>query len=156
MRHKPVTKTLVALTIAAFAAVPVMAFNDGTGPHAVYDDIARNAATVQSEAREISQMLKGKSYDIGVVKQKLAAMEEHAAKVHQSLAQLQPSDDWSQEQRAEFDRLKSVAELMNIFIEDKRSNLEGDRAERKMLRAKADGIAIRAELVQKSALRLRG
>lgn len=151
--------TIRLATAAALFTIPVMA-SDRASVGFYLDQIVAQAKQTQTEAREISGMLKAKQPQFAAVSGKMEQLERHASDVNRLIASLEGSfaPTLTGVQSHELQRMKNVMAIINVFIENKKQLLASDRraSQRSLLRAKADGIAQRAALVQESALRIRG
>lgn len=158
------THPIIWSMILAVAAVPAFG-NDshgsaaGSQPKSAWvDQVVAEAKKAQIEAREISDLLKDKRSDTARIASKLAYLSQHAAKVNELIASLDVASlQLTPAQMSEFERMKQASQILNIFVENKRNLLDAGKLQthRGLLRAKADGIAKRAEFVQVSALRAR-
>ena len=116
------------------------------------------AKKVQLEAQDISKELRVKQFDLNKVKEMMTNLTGHVEAVNKMVVELQPMEpSMTEDQKAKFNLVKTKAELLTIFAANKKDMLLGDRPEknRSLLRAKADGIAKRSELLQQSAMALR-
>lgn len=137
------------LIIGAFAALSLTA--------ADMPGIAEEARKVQNEAQQVGQMLRAKSPDYSEVSTRLEAVERHNDALREMILQFEAKHPGlSQDKHAELERMKQTAAVKDIFIENKKGILAQDDRDknRRLLRAKADGIAKRAEILQASALRM--
>jgi chromosome segregation ATPase len=122
------------------------------------NQIVAEAKSTQAEAREISSLLKAKTPDLDRVKSKMETLTDHATNLAQHIAALEAHfDELTVRQQQELARMKNVSALLQLFVEQKRLGLEQAEAarNRSLLRAQADGIALRAGMVERSALKLR-
>lgn len=151
------TPKSMILSAAAFVMAVAPAFaTDHRTASSHLDEIVTSAKKTQLEAREISNLLKVKTPDYDRVRTKMQLLTEHAADVNRLVAELEASNpSLSSSQQAEFNRLKEIAKLVDVFVTNKNNLLASSDLNRKLLRAKADGIAKRAEMVQESAIRIR-
>ena len=150
--------------ILAVAAVPAYAnethdtssLSSLKGP--VIEQVVSEAKKAQLEAREIADLLKRRRPDMARLESKLQYLAQHSSRLNELIAsidaaawQLNPS------QAAEFERMKQASQILNIFVDNKQKLLQSGQISknRGLLRAKAEGIAKRAEFVQVSALRVR-
>lgn len=150
--------------ILAVAAMPAFG-NDSHGSaspgqsrSAWVDQVVAEAKKAQLEAREISDLLKNKRSDTTRIASKLEYLSQHAAKVNELIASIDPASlQLTTAQMSEFERMKQASQILKIFVENKQQLLSSGKVQthRGLLRAKADGIAKRAEFVQVSALRVR-
>ncbi len=154
MRHL----TLTALTIAAVAlGLPRSAAGD---PRAPLDDVVASAAYVRIEAMELTQVLRDRRPNMLVVLQRLSVLQERARTLQETLATvddetiiLVPAD------RVSLQRARAASDALIVLLQNKATLLaDPERAarERRLIRAKAEGIAKRAELVEDEVARVRG
>ncbi|HBY63551.1 MAG TPA: hypothetical protein DEH78_27315 [Solibacterales bacterium] len=116
------------------------------------------AKKVQLEAQDISKELRVRQFDLNKVKEMMTSLTAHVEAVNKMVAELQPMEQsMTGQQQAKFNLIKTKAELLTIFATNKQGMLLGDQPEksRSVLRAKAEGIAKRSEMLQKSAMALR-
>jgi ABC-type transporter Mla subunit MlaD len=152
------TRKSLLLSIAALA-ITVAPASANLKPHAAaqLDQIVAAAKTIQTDAQDVSTLLRAKTPNFDRVSEKMQVMGEHSTELNRLIEQLEAANtEATPAQRAEFDRMKELAQLVNIFVANKSDLLSAPRRERNVLRAKADGIAKRAGLLQQSAQRVRG
>lgn len=116
------------------------------------------AKKVQLEAQDISRQLRVKQFDLNKLTEMMTNLTGQVETVNKMVLELQPMEpSMNEHQKAKFTLVKTKAELLTIFANNKTDMLLGDRPEknRSLLRAKADGIAKRSELLQQSAMALR-
>lgn len=128
-----------ALSLSAFAAN--------------LESITESANKTQAEAREIAAMLKVKKPDFDAVKNRMATLESHSDELTKMIEEAEPTLG----SQAEFAKVRELAKIVAVFVDNKKAMLESDdRAKnRELLRAKADGIAQRAELIRRAAQKLK-
>lgn len=143
----PMKRTTLTAIAAALLALPVFASS-------TYDQIAQHAQKTQQEAREIAKLLRSKNADVSSAAGMLDKVEQHAAEVKKMIDETDTST-LSAKQKAEFDRMKMAADVMAVFINNKRALLQDAGKNRALLRAKAEGIALRASIVEQSAAKLK-
>lgn len=151
------TRNSLILTAVAFAMTAAPAFANGDHSTASQlDQIAAVAKQTQSEAREAATLLRAKNPDYERVNGMMETLRGHSAEVNRLIAEFEGANhSMTSSQRAEFDRLKELAQLLDIFVTNKSNMLTASKRDRNLLRAKADGIAKRAEMVHQSALKIR-
>ena len=152
----PVAKNHFLRIALAALVLTVPAFANTNPSH--LDQLVADAKQTQLEAREIGVLLKAKSPDFELVRSRMQTRIQHASKLNDSVAEFEAANaTLTPRQQAEFDRIKSAAAVLKIFAENKHGILAGSdvREQRSLLRAKAEGIAKRAELVQVSAHKIR-
>jgi chromosome segregation ATPase len=119
--------------------------------------LTESARSARSEAREIRQMLQGKKPDLEQVRVKMDLLSQHAASLRQQVAEMEASaSSLNTVQKAEFEKAKTMAELIHIFVMNKSDLLSRTDAHRQIsfLRAKADGIEKRAQLLERALTRI--
>jgi len=150
--------TLTALTIAALAlGLPRSAAAD---PRAPLDDVLASAADVRIEAMELTQVLRDRRPNMLVVLQRLSVLQERARTLQENMAtvdvetiSLVPAD------RVSLQRARAASDALMVLLQNKAALLaDPERAarERRLIRAKAEGIAKRAEVVADQVARVRG
>ncbi|MBC7925565.1 MAG: hypothetical protein H7039_07900 [Bryobacteraceae bacterium] len=151
--------TCRSLSFAALALVlfgPEQAPAEELAPKA--EQLVTEAKKVQLEAQDISKELKPRGFDLARVQEMMANLERHVTSVDQLVKDLAPHEpQMTSHQKAKYEAVKMKAQLLTVFITNKRNILAGDELSknRSLLRSKADGIARRAELLQQSAMALR-
>lgn len=122
------------------------------------------AAKLLSESRaarqtatQLAYQLKQKNADLSKVGDHIASVEENANKIQDLVKELETSGaTLNQRQRATLDNTRQLAELMKVFLDNKKT-LVADGAspeEREMLRAQAVGVAKRAEMIEKNVSKM--
>ncbi len=157
------TKTPVTLTTriaqTAFAVVITAGAALAADASATLPSIVDAAKRTHNEAREISSMLQVKNPDLDAVRGRVATLATHSNELDQLVRAAEAEmHSLSDPQKAELVRMQNLAKLVAVFVDNKQAILNADNAQkhRTLLRAKANGIAERAELLQRSALRLKG
>lgn len=122
------------------------------------------AAKLLSESRaarqtatQLAYQLKQKNADLSKVGDHIASVEENATKIQDLVKELEASGaTLSQRQRATLDNTRQLAELMKVFLDNKKTMIAdgASPAEREMLRAQAVGVAKRAELIEKNVSKM--
>jgi chromosome segregation ATPase len=151
-----VRTSLLALTVAAAALATT--HETSRAYSEPLNQIVAEAKSTQAEAREISSLLKSKTPDLDRVKAKMETLTSHAANLAEHIAALEAhADELSAPQQQELARMKNVSALLQVFVEQKQKGLEQAEASRNrsLLRAQADGIALRAGMLERSALKFR-
>ena len=147
-----VRTSLLALAVSAVALATTHAYTEPL------NQIVAEAKSTQAEAREISTLLKSKTPDLERVKSRMETLTSHAAALAEHITALEShADELSPSQRQELARMKNISALLHVFIEQKQKGLEQAEAfrNRSLLRAQADGIALRANMLERSALKFR-
>jgi chromosome segregation ATPase len=156
-------KTITAIRTSLLAlAVAAAALATTHETSRVYTEplnqIVAEAKSTQAEAREISSLLKSKTPDLDRVKAKMETLTVHAGSLAEHIAALEShAHELSMPQQQELARMKEISALLQLFVEQKKLGLEQAEAlrNRSLLRAQADGIALRAGMVERSAQKLR-
>jgi hypothetical protein len=151
------TRKFSVLSIAALVIAVAPAFAN-LNPDAVaqLDQIVAAAKTIETDAQDVSALLRVKTPNYDRVGEKMQVIGEHSGELNRLIEQLESSNsNMTVAQRAEFNRIQELGQLVNIFFVNKSDLLSAQRLERNVLRAKADGIARRAGLLQKAAQRIR-
>lgn len=113
--------------------------------------LAESRATRQT-AMQMAEQLKKKNADLSQMQQHLATVEQGATKIQSLLKELENSGaTLNERQRASLETSHKLAEVMNVFVENKKTLVAGSasREEREQLRGQALGVAKRAELIEK-------
>ncbi|MBL8230505.1 MAG: hypothetical protein JNL98_18585 [Bryobacterales bacterium] len=122
------------------------------------EQLVTEAKKVQLEAEDISKALKPRDFDLPKVKEMMTTLDEHIQKVDALVKELAPFEaGMTAAQKSRYEAVKMKSQLLTVFATNKKTMLDGGDAakNRGLLRAKADGIAQRAEMLQKSAMALR-
>lgn len=120
------------------------------------DQISADAGKARAEALEIKTLLKAKAPDMAQVQQKLDTLRTHVDQLKVTTDALDPAQyQLTTAQAAELDKVRKTAEVLQVFVQNK-ADMLADGADRSLLRAKADGVARRAAVVEQSVARLRG
>jgi predicted component of viral defense system (DUF524 family) len=150
-------KTVLTLVLLATTSSFALA-NTNPDTAANLTQIVTEAKKTQLEAKEIGNLLKVKKPDLERVNSKMQLLEQHVEAVRQLISEFESSHaTLTETQKAELDRMKTTAEVLRIFVDNKKTILASGEAiqKRNTLRAKAIGIAMRAELMQQSAIKIR-
>lgn len=143
--------TILALTFAAFTALPAAA--DSTA----FRDIIGDAANIQMDAEALGEKLKSKVLDQSAIKADVAALARHVDALKKDIENLDGRmQDVSPEQRKNWELAKTKAQLLQVFSDWKMMQVEsGDlNKNRALLRSQAQGLALRAALLQRTVNRL--
>jgi hypothetical protein len=150
-------RTLAVTSLTAVALLAAAPPSVAASPS--IDQIVADAQKVRIEAREVKALLKDRAADPVVVQQRLTVIEAHAQSLKSAIAAMRASDtSLTSTQVAALERAQAAAETLLVLLDNK-STMVADAAEfqrkRGLLRAKADGIAQRAEIVEKQMAVLR-
>ena len=151
------TAILGIATAALIAAAPAAAAAR-TSP--AVDQIVADAQKVREEAQEVKLLLKHRAADAAALQQRLGVIETHAKALKAAIAEVRTSQtSLTSKQLEALERAHGAAETLLVMLTNKAA-IVADAArfekERGLLRAKADGIARRAQLVEQQMERLRG
>jgi hypothetical protein len=122
-----------------------------------WNDLKAKAESTKSVANQLAQTLKqSKSADPSVLNEHTAKLDQHVDELKAVVAQIDASN-LNAKQREEFEKMKQIAEVMDIFVENKKNIIaNGDlQKQRRLLQAKAEGIALRSDLLLKSAAKIK-
>jgi hypothetical protein len=140
-------------------ALGMMVSSASAETRATFDQIAADAQRVRVEAQEVRQLLRSGQPDFALVQQRLQTLERHAQALRQSMDGLDASAvETSDRHKAALERARAATETLLVILNNKATMLaDTDSAarQRSLLRAKADGIAKRAGIVEKQMAQLR-
>ncbi len=122
------------------------------------EELITEAKKVQLEAVGIGKELRVKTFQVDKVKGMLDVLVGHVEAIERIAAELASFEtQMSSEQKTKYEAIKVKSQILTIFAKNKKDMLMGEdpSQNRAMLRAKADGIAKRAEMLQQSAMVLR-
>lgn len=143
------TLTITLLTAGLLWATAPAAVAETRGS---FDQVVADAQTIRTEALDVKRLLKDKSADPTAVAQRVATLEAHAKSLKTALAYLQGDQTLTPSQRAAVDKAMAATEPMIVILNNKLSLLaDAEKAakQRGLLRDKADGIAKRAQMVER-------
>lgn len=149
MRHLMMTMGLALGMLVSSASANTVA---------TFDQIAAEAQKVRVEAQEVKQLLKAKKPDFALVQQRLDALETHAQALRQSMSAVDAAAAMTPAQTAALERARAATDTLLVMLDNKATMLadaEAATRQRGLLRAKADGIAKRAGIVEKQMAQLR-
>ncbi|MBY0506870.1 MAG: hypothetical protein K2X03_23320 [Bryobacteraceae bacterium] len=114
------------------------------------------AQKLESDATAVQQALKNKKHDATEVKAKIAAMSADVAALHQLVKQFEATQpQLSGRDQQDWTLMKDRVAVLGIFHDNKQRLAAEDLGKhRGMVRAFADGVALRAKLLRESALKL--
>jgi hypothetical protein len=145
---KLITKTASCLMMTAFSA---MAMNQ----HFV-DPMIASAQNIQRHANLVSAAMKDKKADAGDVQKKIEAMRADVAGLNELVAQFEATNpQFSASEGALWKLVKDKVQLLGIF-HDQKSKLASEdfTRHRALIRAHADGVAKRAEMLRRTLTKL--
>lgn len=148
-------KTLTLMTMALAAAMAT-ATEPGAGASSPLRELMSEAKAFEMQAREASQMLKKKNFDVTALQQALDQKGETLGKL-QSLAAAHEASatNTTAAQQKDWEAVKMKIQLLEIFHGTKNELVAQDaNKNRGLLRAHAQGLAVRAEALQKTLRRM--
>lgn len=140
-------------------ALGMMVSGASADTRASFDQIAADAQRVRVEAQEMKQLLRSGKPDFALVQQRLQTLDTHAQALRQSMDGVEASDaEMTAPHKDALKRARAATDTLMAMLSNKATLLaDTDSAarQRSLLRAKADGIAKRAGIVEKQMARLR-
>ncbi len=112
--------------------------------------------TTREMAMQIAEQLR-KTADTAAVRDQIPVLEEHAASIRQLISDLESQGmALTDRQRRQLETARKVAEILNVFIENKKQMLDAvsSSRDRDTLRYQAIGVAQRAEIIEKTIAKL--
>ena len=108
---------------------------------------------VETDARAISTALKSKNAPVDEVHKRLAAMDADLAKLREAIREVEATEpEMSVRDKRDWDLLKTKAQLLEVFYTNKKNLVAEDlKKNRSMIRAHANGVALRAEKLRQTA-----
>jgi len=124
------------------------------------DQITTQAREVRAEARTIKALLQLKQPDFSVIRQRLDGLDAQGKALGEMLAALDADGaSLTPAQRAAVQQSKLAVDAMKVILANK-STLLADEAQalknRSLLRAKAEAVAKRAEMIDRNFSKARG
>jgi hypothetical protein len=138
---KKLTYTLMTFTLAGLTA---QADNN-------LEALRNHAGQVYLESMSIKQMLKQKSPDLDLIRQKVETTKEDVAKIQHLVSEVENSpSSILKSDAAAWEEIKLRASVLAVIHDHKAAltSEEGLRKQRSALRAHVDGVAIRAVKLQ--------
>lgn len=150
--HRVLASAFVVLTLTLASAVPASASS--------VDQVTAQARDVRAEARAIKALLQMKQPDFAVIRQRLDGLDARGKALGATLAALEADGtSLTPAQRAAVQQSKLAVDAMQVILTNK-SALLADEAQalknRHLLRAKAEAVAKRAEMVDRHFTKARG
>lgn len=148
-------RTFLMLTFTAALATAGLRANSTENLNNQIDRIVAEAQAVEQHAVNLSRTLKDKRADLSKASEMTAGLKERIRTVKDLVNQIEPSV--ADSNREVYEKVVLKAQLLEIIANNKEQLLNREEAARKrsLLRANADGIAKRAEMLQQSALKLK-
>lgn len=145
--------TLSMILVCALAVIPAAANSNAP----VSEQIQSEARELRVMANDVANTLKQKRADVGAVEAKLDQFVQRASEINRLIGEMESSGltlDGRRQQ--EFDRLKTLALTLNIFVDNKKDLIAGgvDASQREQLRSHAVGVATRADLIEKTVRKI--
>lgn len=145
--------TLITMALAAMTATATEPAHSAGSP---LRELMNEAKAFEMQAREASQMLKNKKYDVAALQQALEKKGETLAKLQTLAASYEASaSSLTPAQQKDWETVKTKIKLLEIFHATKNDLVAKDpNKNRSLLRAHAQGLALRAEALQKTLQRM--
>lgn len=112
--------------------------------------------TTRQMAMQIAEQLR-KTADTAAVRDQIPVLEQHAASIRQLISDLESQGaTLNARQRQQLETARKVAEILNVFLENKKRMLNSVTSprDRDQVRYQAIGVAQRAELIEKTIAKL--
>jgi hypothetical protein len=115
-----------------------------------------SARGIERDASLVSQSLKTKKVDAGVVQEKISAMSSDVGALMALVAEVEAQGmHMSDRDRADWKLIRDKVQLLEIFHTQKQKLAFEDIAKhRSLIRAHADGLVFRAQKLQQTAVKL--
>lgn len=142
-------KTIGFLAVAAWPAAAL--------EKEFVDQLLQTAQNIERDASAVDQSLKPKNPDGVAVQQKISAMADDVAKLQALVKQLEAGGaSLSERDKADWQLVKDKVQLLEIFHGRKQELAAQDlNRNRSLIRAHAKGVALRAQRLQQTAMKLR-
>lgn len=148
---------MLSILAATLAAAPVPA---AAASRSAFDQIIADAQRVRQEAQDVKQLLRSRDADQAVVLQRVSVLETHAQALKASISSLNAAEaGLTSTQLAAVERARAATDTLLILLQNKTTMLadaETLERQRRLLRAKAEGIVARAKMVEQQMARARG
>jgi septal ring factor EnvC (AmiA/AmiB activator) len=145
--------TLLMTLVCALAIIPASASSNAP----MASQITTEARELAVKAESLAKQLKQKNADVSSAQAQIEEFTRHASEISRLVAAIEAGGQTLDSRRAqEFERLKSLASVLSVFVGNKQQLLDGGDAgsQRELLRAHIVGIAVRADLIDKSVRKL--
>jgi hypothetical protein len=132
----------------------------GTDSQASLKDTAQKLISESKATREMAMQIAEqlrKTADTGAVRDQIPVLEQHAASIRQLIDELESKGTaLTAKQRQQLETARKVAEILNVFIENKKQMLSSVTSprDRDQVRYQAIGVAQRAEMIEKTVSKL--
>ncbi len=118
--------------------------------------LIKESRTTREMAMQIAEQLR-KTADTAAVRDQISVLEQHAASIRQLIGELESkSTALTAKQRQQLETARKVAEILNVFLENKKQMINSVTSlrDRDQVRYQAIGVAQRAELIEKTIAKL--
>jgi len=150
--HRVLASAFVVLTLG-FSSVATAAASS-------VDQVTSQAREVRAEARAIKALLQMKQPDFSVIRQRLDGLDAQGKALGATLTALEADGtSLTPAQRAAVQQSKLAVDAMQVILANKSTLLADEtqaRKNRSLLRAKAEAVAKRAEMVDRNFSKARG
>lgn len=145
---KTLTRMIGCFAIAAFSAAAL--------EKEFVDQMMQSAKNIERDASTLSLALKTKKLDSEDVRNKIDAMGADLAKLQELVARFEATrPQMTEKDKAEWQLIKDKVQLLEIFHGEKKKLSSGDLTRnRSLIRAHADGVAMRAQKLQQTVTKL--
>lgn len=160
LKEKKNMKWTLGMLTMALGATMVFGADLNASASAPKDTAAKllsESRTARQTALQIAEQLKRKNADLGGMQEHVATVEQSAVKIQGLLKELENSGvNFNERQRAALDMSHKLAEVMNVFVENKKTMVAGTatKDEISQFRGQALGVAKRAELIEKNVVKM--
>lgn len=145
--------TLLMILVCTLAVIPASANSNAP----VSQQLVTEARELKLVADNLAAQLKSRGADVSAAESRLEQFTQRASEISRLVAELEQSGlTLDARRQREFDRLKNLAETLNLFVDNKKELLANGNptAQRLDIRAQAVGVAIRADLIEKTVRKL--
>jgi hypothetical protein len=150
--HRVLASAFVVLTLG-FSSVATAAASS-------VDQVTSQAREVRAEARAIKALLQMKQPDFSVIRQRLDGLDAQGRALGATLTALEADGtSLTPAQRVAVQQSKLAVDAMQVILANKSTLLADEtqaRKHRNLLRAKAEAVAKRAEMVDRNFSKARG
>lgn len=145
--------TLLMTLVCALAIIPASANSNAP----LVAQLTTEARELTVKAETLAKQLKQKNADISSARDQVGEFTRRVSEINRLVTEIESSGLTLDGRRAqEFERLKSLASMLNLFVDNKQQLLESGDAgrQRELLRSHIVGIATRADLINKTVRKL--
>lgn len=147
-----------AAALAASSSVLAGEANTPAARGAALDEIVSQATKVRTTASEAAQQLRNRNADFNKVTDLVRTLDQDAEALKAKVAEFEAAHgNLTERELRELEKIRSVAAIVNVFVDNKLEILKASdlARQRELLRAKAEGIVKRADILMQSASRLK-